>query len=334
MPLIITPSQLNQRAELYHQLGMMITAGLTVHKALEHLASHPPSRDLRAPCLQLLDSLNQGLTVTESIRRIGKWIPSFDLALIEAGEQSGRLDACFKLLAEYYRERAQMVRQMISDLMYPLFLFNFSLVLFPFVKLVSDGNFVRFIFSILVVAVPLYGGVFLVILACQGRHGEAWRSRLEKLLAPVPILGSARRNLALARLSTALESLINAGVPIVTAWELAATSSGSPRLSRLVQTWRVEVDNGASFSELVTGSGQFPDLFCNLYHTGEVSGTTDQTLRRLHTLYQTEALAQFRALSRWTPKIVYFGIMILIAIKVIMFYMGYFAELNRVMDFK
>ena len=63
MPLITTPKQLNQRAELYHQLGVMTTAGLSIHKALEHLQSNPPSLALRAPISQLLANLAEGHTV-------------------------------------------------------------------------------------------------------------------------------------------------------------------------------------------------------------------------------------------------------------------------------
>jgi type IV pilus assembly protein PilC len=334
MPLIITPRQLNQRAELYHQLGIMIAAGLSVHKALEHLQSHPPSLSLRAPISQLLENLDKGLTVSGSVQRIGKWIPSFDLALIDAGERSGRLDACFKLLAVYYRERAQMARQMISDMAYPAFILNFAIVLFPLIALVTNGNFARFLLMTVGIAAPLYGLVFLIIYACQGRHGEEWRGRVEQILGRIPILGTARQNLALARLATALESLLNAGVPIVTAWELAATASGSPALARTVQGWKGPLEKGSTFSELISASDQFPALFTNLYHTGEVSGTTDQTLIRLHNLYQTEGLSKMKALAQWTPKLVYFGIIFFVAWKIISFYIGYFGEINKAIDGK
>lgn len=180
MPLIITPRQLNQRAELYHQLGIMITAGLTIHKALEHLQTNPPSLSLRAPITQLLEQLDQGHTVSDSVQRLGRWSPSFDLALIDAGERSGRLDACFKLLAVYYRERAQMMRQMMSDMAYPAFLLHFAIFLFPVINLVSTGNFTRFVLMTAGLLLPLYGLVFLIIYACQGRHGEEWRSKLER----------------------------------------------------------------------------------------------------------------------------------------------------------
>ena len=115
MPLIITPRQLVRRAELYHQLGVLLSAGLTIHQGLEQLKQNPPDRALRQKISLWLDYLGEGLTVTEAVRRMGQWMPSFDLALIEAGEQSGRLDACFKLLALHYEERARMVKQAISD---------------------------------------------------------------------------------------------------------------------------------------------------------------------------------------------------------------------------
>ena len=57
-----------------------------------------------------------------------------------------------------------------------------------------------------------------------------------------------------------------------------------------------------------------------MYHTGEVSGTTDETLVRLHTLYQSRRLAKMKNLSQWTPKLVYFGIMIFVGWKIISFY--------------
>ncbi|MGD0813083.1 MAG: type II secretion system F family protein [Verrucomicrobiota bacterium] len=334
MPLIITPRQLNQRAELYHQLGIMITAGLTIHKALEHLQTNPPSLSLRAPITQLLEQLDQGHTVSDSVQQLGRWSPSFDLALIDAGERSGRLDACFKLLAVYYRERAQMMRQMMSDMAYPAFLLHFAIFLFPLINLVSTGNFTRFVLMTAGLLLPLYGLVFLIIYACQGRRGEEWRSKLESVLARVPILGTARQDLALARLATALDSLLNAGVPIVTAWELAATASASPALARTVHNWKEPLQNGSTFSELISASGRFPVLFTNLYHTGEVSGTTDQTLIRLHDLYQTEGLSRMKALAQWTPKLVYFGVVFFVAWKIISFYFGYFQEIDKAIDFK
>lgn len=330
MPLIITPRQLERRAELYHQLGVMISAGLTVRQSLEQLRNNPPDRSLRPKISEWLVHLDQGLTVTQAVQRMTQWLPSFDLALIEAGEQSGRLDACFKLLALYYSERARMVKQAISDLLYPLFILHMAAFIFPFIDWFKTGNTFLFFLKVLSILGPLYAVVFLLIFACQGRHGETWRSILEQVFRPVPVLGTARRDLALARLSSALEALLNAGVPIIGAWELAATASGSPALRRSVEAWRPRLEQGSTPAELVFESGQFPTVFSSLYQTGEISGQLDQTLNRLHTLFQEEGTRRMRLVARWGPQLVYFAVAIYIGMKVIGFYMGYFKQLDNI----
>src|SRR5580765_4609131 len=102
MPLIVTPKQLSQRAELYHQLAALTTAGIGLPKALEVLERSPPARSLRRPLHRISVQLAEGATFSEALRNVPGWLPSFDIALLQAGEQSGRLDACFKLLAVYY----------------------------------------------------------------------------------------------------------------------------------------------------------------------------------------------------------------------------------------
>jgi type II secretory pathway component PulF len=335
MPLIITPRQLEHRAELYHQLGIMLSAGLTFHQALEHLKRNPADRSLLQKTSHWLERLNEGYSVTEAARRLGNWMPSFDLALLEAGEQSGRLDACFKLLALYYRERAKLVKQTINDLVYPLFVLHMAVVVFPFIEFFKSGNLARFILTVLGVLVPMYALVFCMIYASQGRHGERWRALLERVFRPIPVLGTARRDLALARLAAALEALLNAGVPIIGAWELAATASGSPALRRTVQTWRAPLTEGGSTpSELLSNSGQFPSIFASLYHTGEVSGQLDQTLGRLHTLYLEEGVRRMRLVARWGPQIVYFAVALYVAFRVIQFYTGYFRMIDDIQNIR
>jgi type II secretory pathway component PulF len=70
-----------------------------------------------------------------------------------------------------------------------------------------------------------------------------------------------------------------------------------------------------------------------MYHTGEITGQLDQTLDRLHRLYQEEATRKLRALAAWTPKLIYFGIMLMIAWRVISFWSGYFNTLNDAIRF-
>ncbi|HEY2953569.1 MAG TPA: type II secretion system F family protein [Verrucomicrobiae bacterium] len=334
MPLLVTPGQLQRRAELYHQLSQLLAAGIGLMQALETLRRSPPDRSFREPLARMHDQLTRGSTFGDALAGVGVWTPSFDVALLRAGEQSGRLPACFKLLADYYNERAQLARQVLQDMAYPLFLFHFAIFLGPFPALITSGNVPAYAGQTLGILVPLHAAVFLLLYAAQGKHGESWRSHIESCTRRLPILGTARRSLALSRLAAALEALINAGVSIIDAWELAASASGSPALRRAVLAWKPRVLAGATPAQVVNGCTEFPELFANLYHTGEISGKLDETLDRLSALYREEGSRKLRQFAAWTPKLVYFAVVIMIAWRVVSFYAGLYGPhslLNDVM---
>src|SRR5437870_422889 len=266
MPLDFTPAQFARRGEFYHQLGALTGAGLGLIRGLEELKREPPSRAYREPIGRLLQELEHGFSFAEAVQRQGRWLPSFDIALLQAGEHSGRLETCLKLLSDYYRDRAQMARQMMANLAYPAILFHLAIFLFPFAQFFTSGNWVRYLSQTLGVLIPIYALTALMIFAAQSRHGETWRAWFESVLGPVPVLGTARHYLALSRLAAALEALLSAGVNIIEAWELAATASGSPALRRTVVAWRPLVSSGGQTpAEAVGASSRFPELFANQY---------------------------------------------------------------------
>jgi type IV pilus assembly protein PilC len=329
MSLIFTPRQFTLRAHFYQQFGQLLAAGLPMINALEMLGRSPPAASYRAPIRQMISQLSQGATVSDAVQHLGHWMPPFDIALVQAGEQSGRLDAVFKLLAAYYNDRAALLRSMISDLAYPAFLFHMAIFLFPFIAFFSNGNLSLFLWRTFGVLIPIYVGIFLLIKSMQGRRGAGWRAFMERVLSPVPVLGTARHSLALSRLSAALEALLNAGVTIIQAWEMAATASGSPAILKTVLAWKPQLETGQTPSEAVNASSQFPELFANLYHSGEISGQLDDSLKRLRDYYQEEGSRQLHLLAQWVPRFIYFAVAGYIAYKVIAFYTAYFKEIGQ-----
>lgn len=332
MSIILTPGQLQNQAQFYRQIATLAQAGIGVMAALEHLERNPPSRFHRQQASRLLQSLERQLSLAEAFRSTSPAPPMFDTALIEASEQSGRIDQCFALLADFYETRARMAKQIISDLLYPAFLLHFAVFIFPFAAFFLSGDLGAYLKQTLSVLLPLYLAGFLVVYACQGRHGEAWRSLIEKIGRSIPVLGSARKNLALARLAAALEALVNAGVPIFRALDLAASASGSPALRREMHGWRPRLELGQTPAEIIQTSAEFPTLFAGLYASGETSGRLDQELRHLHQLYLEEGTRQMKNLCSWAPKIVYFVIMLVIAYKIVSFWLGYFGQLESFME--
>ena len=327
--IVFTPGQFSRRAELYRQLAQLTVAGLPIIKSLEQLECHPPSAGFRGPIRLMREEITAGSNFSEAIANSGKWVSPFDLSLIDAGERSGRLDVSFQTLADLYAERARMAKQMLSDLAYPVFLLHFAVLIFAFIRYVGTWKAMNGLVVIGGVLIPLYVLVAVIIYVSQSRHGEAWRTIYEKLLHPIPLLGSGRREMALARLSMALESLINAGVTIIEAWDLAATVSGSPALRRTVQRFLPDVRAGQTPSEAVTACGVFPSLFTGQYHAGEVSGKLDETLRRLHRYYQEEGSRKIHAVAQWTPRLIYLLVALGIAYYIVNFWMNYFQQINN-----
>src|SRR5437867_2143522 len=108
--MLVTPRQLSQRSELYQQLGQLTAAGIGLPQAIELQQRSPPSRSFREPLALIARRLTEGSTFHGAVQSTGRWLPEFDAALLQAGEQSGRLPACLKLLAEHYGHAAALLR--------------------------------------------------------------------------------------------------------------------------------------------------------------------------------------------------------------------------------
>src|SRR4051794_21358413 len=327
--MVQTPGQLAKRGEFYHQLGQLTAAGIGLLKGIEIQRRSPPAQSYKRPLSIVLGHLGQGSSFSESIRHTGSWMPEFDQALLDAGERSGRLPACFQMLAEHYAERSRLAKQLLADCAYPFFLFHFAILIGPFPDLFLSHKLFPYLGKTLGVLIPVYAVVAVIVLATRDERGERWRSIIESLLSAVPMIGSARRNLALARLCACLEGLISAGVTIVEAWDLAVAASGSPLLKREVARIKPFVLSGQTPAEALSRSSAFPETFTHLYSTGEVTGQLDESLRRLQKMYQEEASRKLKAFSQWLPKIVYFAIVIMIAYRVVSFYQGYFGRVDE-----
>jgi type II secretory pathway component PulF len=333
---IFTPGQLNRRAELYYQLGTMIGSGVPLIQALEMASTHPGVRHSRGTIQGVLRHLKAGLPFSESLSRVEGWLPEFDVALLSVGEQSGRLDSSFRLLSLYYGSRAKVLRDTLSGMVVTLATLHVFVLVFPLSYLIQcaqgifNGDYMQclpFVLEKLAVFGSLYGTAFLVIYACQGQRGETWRAVVESFTDCVPLLRTARKYLALSRLSAALDATTNAGVSIIKAWDLSAAASGSPRLKRAIATWKEPLANGATFAEMVAQTSYFPSMFSNLYTTGERSGQLDQTLGRLQAYFQEEGMRTLRLFTRLLNGLIYGAVAVMVGWNIIRFWMNYYGTL-------
>lgn len=330
MAILILPDQLSARSEFYHQIGSSLAAGLTLVRTLRIVAENPPARGLGGPADRLANRLEAGSTLAESLRSLGRWAPEFDIALLEAGEESGRLDNVCRVLARNYNERARLARQVLLGLFYPVILFHFAFLVLPiahFMDAFKTGDIGLFLVRKALFFGPLYAVVVLLILACQSTHGRAWRSMLEQISRFIPVLAKARRSLVLSRLSLALDALLNAGVAATRAWPMAAAASGSPAVEREVARIVPRLVEGESAGDVLLRSRVFPPHFTNIYATSELAGRTDEALGRLAEHYQDEGLRLMKIAAFTLTGLIYAAVLVVVAWQILSFWLGYYGQI-------
>jgi type IV pilus assembly protein PilC len=88
-----------------------------------------------------------------------------------------------------------------------------------------------------------------------------------------------------------LSTMMKAGVPLLQAFDIVGRGSTNPRLTRLLNDVRSDVETGTSLSASFRKYPQYFDaLYCNLVEAGEAGGILEDLLSRL-ALYQEKMLA-------------------------------------------
>ena len=104
----------------FRELSFLLHAGVGIGDGLTLLAGDRRGREqeiLRTAAARC----DEGLSLSEALRRAGG-IPDYALGMIDAGEQSGRLEQCLMSLSEYYLTRQRMAEYARSALTYPALL--------------------------------------------------------------------------------------------------------------------------------------------------------------------------------------------------------------------
>jgi len=330
MPVIVTPGYLSCRGEMYFQMASQVEAGIPIANVFRNQLENPLHASFSAPLKTIVGCLEQGYPVADSLEAEPGWLPRFDMSLIRAGEKSGRLDECFRLLAEYYRERSELSKRVIGESIYPALVVHMAIVVFPPSALIGliQGDWLPFFIQKGILFGALYAVLLSLAYVTQREGGGLWQSAMEKVFHRVPLLGTARRHLAFSRLALALEALINAGVGIVQAWPLAAKACGSPTIERAAMKSIPKMNEGWMPSDAIKESDVFPSHFIGLYQTGEHSGKMDETLRRLHAYYQEDGFRKLKHFAFWAPNAVYGLVAIFIVWRIYVFWTDHFKQIT------
>ena len=106
--------------------------------------------------------------------------------------------------------------------------------------------------------------------------------------------GSAIKPKDIAILTRQLATMMRAGVPLLQSFDIVARGSTNPRVTKLLNEIRGDIETGTSLSQSFRKHPMhFDALYCNLVEAGESAGILESLLDRLATYQEkTEAIKQ------------------------------------------
>ncbi|HZW18973.1 MAG TPA: type II secretion system F family protein [Luteimonas sp.] len=106
-------------------------------------------------------------------------------------------------------------------------------------------------------------------------------------IKPKPLFGSAGRTIKpqdIAVFSRQIATMIKSGVPIVQALEIIGSGNKNPRMQKMVNSVRADIENGSSIHEALSKHPvQFDELYRNLVKAGEGAGVLEIVLDTIAT---------------------------------------------------
>ena len=99
---------------------------------------------------------------------------------------------------------------------------------------------------------------------------------------PKPLFGSAGKRITqgeIAVFSRQIATMMNSGVPIVTALEIMGGGQKKPKMKEMINSLRADIESGSAFSEALSKHPvQFDQLYRNLVKAGESAGVLETVL--------------------------------------------------------
>jgi len=79
-----------------------------------------------------------------------------------------------------------------------------------------------------------------------------------------------------------LRTMLNAGIPVLQSMDVLQNQTENPRLKSAIISIAADIKSGGSLSRAFSKHKSiFPELYCNMIHAGEISGTLTEVLDRL-----------------------------------------------------
>ena len=327
----------SEKERFYHEVGQYTKSGIGIQEALQSIAEGGDTAAARRIAKRLRKLTAGGDDLFTVFSRQTGVFTELELALLEAGEHSGRLEQVFHYLARYFHDLREARSEVIRRAIYPLFLLHFAVLVLPFPALITGGLTPAAITTYLMKSVGtlliVYFAAFTLIMIIMSLlRVSRYAPGSDTITRRLPLMGKIRSSASISRFCMALEMQLQAGVPMMQALPVAGRASQSGLILNRVDRALPKIDGGASLSEALGGPGPLPANVLRGLSLGQQAGTLDEELGRWGAFYLDQALTRIRLLSDWLPKILYFLIVAYVAYRIVTSYAASMADTAKLLD--
>jgi type IV pilus assembly protein PilC len=300
------------------QFATMIDAGLPLVQCLDILAGQEPNKVFQAALRDIKNTVEQGATFSDALRRHPKIFDDLFVNLVQAGEVGGILDTILQRLAGYIEKRVKLARQVKGALAYPsiviFIMIGVMIVLMTFVIPAFENMFAEFGakdalpgLTKLVIALSKGFVTYLpvtialtiagIVGAVYGYRTPRGKKMVHRLILKLPVLGPVMQKIAVARFTRTLGTLLESGVPILDALDIVAKTAGNVIIEEALMYARARISEGKNMAEPLGEMKVFPGMVVQMVAVGEQTGALDTMLKKIAEFYEEEVDVAVAALT-------------------------------------
>ena len=285
------------------QIATLLEAGVALFEALDFLISEEKNRTLKMSLIDIKELVAEGQGFAKALSGHPKIFPEVYQRMVEAGEESGRLDVVLGRLADYLEAMAAVRSRVITAFIYPALMtvVGFAVLTFlllfvmPKITIIFEDReqALPFITEILLGAVYLlktFWPIIIIFFAAavfaarrfiRTNRGSALKY---SLMLKLPVMGKLLNTFYSASLAGTLGSLLESGVPLLKALDMTKRVLNQNEFTKVLTNSIIEVTEGGSLSKSFAGT-VVPGLIVNMTAIGERSGKLDELLLRAGKAY-------------------------------------------------
>ncbi|HEV7937452.1 MAG TPA: type II secretion system F family protein [Solirubrobacteraceae bacterium] len=332
------------------QLATMISSGLSILRALYVLEEQTENKFLKETVIQVRKDVEAGLSLSGAMESHPKVFNPLFVAMTRAGEAGGLLEGSLMQVADQLEKEASLRRQIRSAMIYPVLVITFAvavmMALVAFLVPVFVGVFKQFggeLPAITKVSVTMshavvgywwamFGGAGLIAFTFIKWKKSKWgRPQWDRFRLRVPMkIGTIVQQVAVARWSRTLSSLMSAGVPLLLALEIVGKTGGNIAVEEAMDGVIASVKRGGTLSEPLSKTTIFPKMVTHMVGVGEETGALDAMLAKVADFYEDQVEASVKALTSILEPIMIIVIGSIVGFIVISMYMPMFTVYNHI----